>query len=140
MSQRWAAKSPMSGYLVAIAATLVVLSVRLLLSSLLGDTAYFFPFVIAVTLSAWYGGLKPGLLSTFLGAFSAIYFFVPPFYTLRIADARIGTSLAFFIISCITISLVCQALHRALRTLELSEAKALQHVKDIDRSSDNFVA
>ncbi len=136
MSQRWAAKSPMSGYFVAIAATIVVLSVRLLLSSLLGDTAYFFPFVIAVTLSAWYGGLKPGLLSTFLGAFSAIYFFVPPFYTLQIADARIGTSLVFFIIACVTISLVCQALHKALRTLELSEAKALQHVKDIERRDD----
>lgn len=59
MSRRWAAKSPMSGYLVAIAATLVVLLLRLLLSGILGESAYFFPFVIAVTVSAWYGGLKP---------------------------------------------------------------------------------
>ena len=33
MSKRWTAKSPMSGYLVAIAATLVVLLLRLLLSA-----------------------------------------------------------------------------------------------------------
>jgi hypothetical protein len=38
----------MSGYLVAVAATLVVLLLRLLISGLLGDSAYFFPFVIAV--------------------------------------------------------------------------------------------
>lgn len=123
----------MSGYAVAIAATLAVVVLRLLLSSILGDSAYFFPFVIAVTLSAWYGGLKPGLLSTVLGAFAAIFFFVPPFYTLQIADSRIATGLVFFLISNITISLVCDALHKALRRVELSEAKAVQHLKDIER-------
>ena len=91
MASRWTAKSPLSGYAVAIAATVAVVVLRLLLSSVLGDSAYFFPFVIAVTLSAWYGGLKPGLLSTLLGAFAAIFFFVPPYYTLRISDPRIAT-------------------------------------------------
>ncbi len=32
------------------------------------------PFVVAVLVSAWYGGLKPGLAATFLGALSADYF------------------------------------------------------------------
>lgn len=32
----------------------------------------------------------------------------------------------------VTISLVCDALHKALRRVELSEAKAVQHVKDIE--------
>lgn len=62
MPNRWTAKSPMSGYAVAVAATLAILLFRFLLSGLIGDSAFFFPFVIAVTLSAWYGGLKPGLL------------------------------------------------------------------------------
>ena len=132
MSRRWTAKSPMSGYVVAIAATLAVVVLRLLLSTVLGDTAYFFPFVIAVTLSAWYGGLKPGLLSTVLGAFAAIFIFVPPHFTLQISDPRIATGLVFFLIANVTISLVCDALHKALRRVELSEAKAVQHVKDIE--------
>lgn len=133
MSRRWAAKSPMSGYLVAIAATLVVLLLRLLLSGILGESAYFFPFVIAVTVSAWYGGLKPGLLSTVLGAVFAIFFFVPPYYSLQISDHRLVTGLVFFVIANVTISFVCDALHKALRTLELSEAEAVKHVKDIER-------
>jgi K+-sensing histidine kinase KdpD len=120
-----------SGYVVAIAATLGVVVLRLLLSHVLGDSAYFFPFVIAVTLSAWYGGLKPGLLSTILGALAAIFFFVPPFYSFTISDSRIATGLVFFLISNVTISLVCDALHKALRRVELSEAAALQHVKDL---------
>ena len=132
MPSRWTAKSQMSGYVVAVAATLAVVVFRLLLSHLLGDSAYFFPFVIAVTLSAWYGGLRPGLLSTVLGAFAAIFFFVPPYYTLRISDPRIVTGLFFFVIANVTISLVCDALHKALRRVELSEAKAIQHVHDIE--------
>ena len=83
MAKRWTAKSPMSGYLVAIAATLTVLLLRLLLSPLLGDSAYFFPFVIAATVSAWYGGLNPGLLSTAMGSAIAVFFFVPPHYKLK---------------------------------------------------------
>jgi signal transduction histidine kinase/ActR/RegA family two-component response regulator len=133
MSKRWAAKSPMSGYLVAVAATLVVLLLRLLLSTLLGETAYFFPFVIAVTVSAWYGGLKPGLLATVLGSIFAIFFFVPPHYTLWISDPKIAIGLFFFVLASVTVSLVCDALHKALRTLEVSEASAVQHVKAIER-------
>jgi two-component system CheB/CheR fusion protein len=133
MSKRWTAKTPMSGYLVAIIATVAVVLLRLLLSPVLGDSAYFFPFVIAVTLSAWYGGLKPGLLATLLGSVFAIYFFVPPHYSLNIADPRIATGLVFFVISCVTISLVCDALHKALRRVELSEADAKQHLRDIKR-------
>jgi signal transduction histidine kinase/ActR/RegA family two-component response regulator len=133
MRTRWAVKSPMSGYLVAVAATLIVVLLRLLLSRILGDSAYFFPFVIAVTLSAWYGGLKPGLLATGLGAIAAVFFFVPPYYGFRIDDHRIVTGLMLFVIACVTISLVCDALHKALRRVELSEAKAVQHAGDIDR-------
>ena len=122
----------MSGYLVAIAATLTVLLLRLLLSPILGDSAYFFPFVIAVTLSAWYGGLNPGLLSTVLGSVLAVYFFVPPYYSFKITDPRIATGLIFFFISSVIISLVCDALHKALRRVELSEAEAVQHLIDIE--------
>lgn len=132
MTARWAAKSQMSGYLVAIAATLIVLLVRLLLSGLLGDSAYFFPFVIAVTVSAWYGGLKPGLLSTVLGGLVAIFFFVPPYYQLTISDHRLLIGLIFFVIANVVISFVCDALHKALRTVELSEAKAVEHLKDLE--------
>jgi signal transduction histidine kinase/CheY-like chemotaxis protein len=136
MSKRWTAKSPTSGYLVAIVATAAVVLFRLLLSSVLTDTAFFFPFVIAVTLSAWYGGLKPGLLSTLLGAACALFFFVPPQYTFKVPDSRIGISLVFFFVANVTISLVCGALHKALSTVEESEAKALQHVSDIERRDE----
>jgi signal transduction histidine kinase/ActR/RegA family two-component response regulator len=126
----------MSGYLVAIVATLAIVLFRFLLSSVIGESAFFFPFVIAVTLSAWYGGLKPGQLATLLSALLVVYLFVPPQYTLKVVDSRLSVALIFFVVSGITISLVCNALHKALRTLEQSEAKALQHVQDIEHRDE----
>ena len=130
----------MSGYLVALAATLTVLLLRFLLSPLLGDSAYFFPFVIAATVSAWYGGLNPGLLSTALGSVIAVFFFVPPHYSLRIGDPRIATGLILFIVSGVIISLVCDALHQALRRVELSEAEAMKHLKAIEGRDEQLRA
>ena len=132
MPSRWTAKSPMSGYAVAIAATLAIVLFRFLLAGIIGDAAFFFPFVIAVTLSAWYGGLKPGLLATLLSALLVVYLFVPPQYSFKVVDSKLTVALVFFVIGGVTISLVCNALHKALRTLEQSEANALQHVKDIE--------
>ncbi len=132
MPSRWTAKSPMSGYAVAIAATLAIVLFRFLVSGILGDSAFFFPFVIAVTLSAWYGGLKPGLLATLLSSVLVVFLFVPPQYSFKVVDFRFSVALVFFIIGGVTISLVCNALHKALRHVEQSEAKALQHVKDIE--------
>jgi signal transduction histidine kinase len=40
-------------------------------------------FFVAVMVSAWYGGLGPGLLATILAAFASAYFFIPPLYSLN---------------------------------------------------------
>ena len=74
------------GYLVAVGATATVGLVRFLLSGLLGDASPFLPFVLAVLLSAWHGGLKPGLLATALGAGIAVFLFTEPHYSFRITN------------------------------------------------------
>lgn len=132
MTPRWNAQTALSGYLVAIGATILVVLFRFALAGILGDAALFFPFVIAVTLSAWYGGLKPGLLATALGGIMAVFFFVPPAFSFKIPDTRIGATLIFFFIANVTISLVCDALHQALRRVETSEAVAQSHLKDVE--------
>lgn len=143
MARRWTAKSSTSGYFVALTATLVIVLFRILLSSILADNAFFFPFVIAVTLSAWFGGLRPGLVSTVLGAAFGLFFFVPPQYSFKIPDSRIATTLVFFVVANVTISLVCGALHKALRTVEQNLRdieRRDQALRDADRRKDTFLA
>jgi len=59
------------GYLIAIGATAAVTAVRLAVSGMVGNFAPIVSFTIAITIAAWYGGLKPGLLATLLSFQSA---------------------------------------------------------------------
>jgi PAS domain S-box-containing protein len=65
-------------YLVAIAATLAAVAVRLLLSSWLGADLPYLTFFGAIMGAAWYGGLQPGLLTTAMSAATVAAFFIVP--------------------------------------------------------------
>jgi two-component system CheB/CheR fusion protein len=60
--------SVLRGFLVPVLATAAAGLIRLALGPLLGDTIPFLTFYPAVALSAWFGGLRAGLLATVLGA------------------------------------------------------------------------
>jgi PAS domain S-box-containing protein len=65
-------------YLVAFIATLGAAVLRLLLSSWLGADLPYLTFYGAIMATAWYGGLKPGLLATALSAATVGAFFIVP--------------------------------------------------------------
>ncbi|MDC4227139.1 MAG: DUF4118 domain-containing protein, partial [Candidatus Manganitrophus sp.] len=54
------------------------LTIQLLLDPILGKGTPFLFFFGAVMLSAWHGGLGPGVLATLLGAVLANFFFITP--------------------------------------------------------------
>src|SRR5215204_3230755 len=64
-------------YGVAALAVGVVLALKLLLDPWITAESPFLLLAGAVVVSAWFGGLGPGLLATFLGALCANYFFFP---------------------------------------------------------------
>ena len=80
--------SRLTRYFGAIAATAIVVMVRYALAPVLGDTAPFIPFVIAVMVSAWYGGLGPGLLATALSGAASTYLFIPPYYSFQMTVSK----------------------------------------------------
>jgi two-component system, OmpR family, sensor histidine kinase KdpD len=55
-------------------------------------------FLAAVGVSGWYGGLRPALLSTVLGALAIDYFFEFPRYMLQITNIRTFTDLLSFLL------------------------------------------
>jgi K+-sensing histidine kinase KdpD len=84
-------------YFVAIAATAVVFTARFLLKSVLGNVAPLLLFTLSVMLSAWYGGLGPGLLATALSLLLGDYFFIAESVAERIEEALflgIGVSIS----------------------------------------------
>jgi signal transduction histidine kinase len=93
----------------AIAATAVVLTARFLLKSALGDVAPLLLFTLSVMVSAWYGGLGPGLLATALGALLGDYFFIEPFYSFRVNSHAERIEEGLFLGIGIAISVLSQA-------------------------------
>ena len=72
------------GYLVAVLASTLVLLLRAVSHSALGEQAVFLPFVLSVTAEAWSKELGPGLLPTGLGLLSGVYLLVPPQFPFQI--------------------------------------------------------
>jgi PAS domain S-box-containing protein len=71
-------------YGIAAAAIAVTLLARWLLQPVLQNNIPYLIFVLPVSLSAWYGGFRPGLFATLLSAVVAEFFFVAPYLSVKI--------------------------------------------------------
>ena len=101
------------GYLVAVVACTIMLLARVALNEALAEQARLLPFIVAVMAAAWWGGLRPGILATALGAFFGILFILPPSTSLAIETLADALNAAIFIFIGVTISILCEALHRS---------------------------
>jgi PAS domain S-box-containing protein len=82
----------------------------------------FLIFFAAVMVSAWYGGMRAGLITTFLSGIMSNFLFMYPKYILNLPlseSARLG----LFVLQGILVSVLCEAFHRANRNLEVSLRK-----------------
>ncbi len=111
-------RRPLALYFAAAAIAGMALALRVLLEPLWGMAA---PFVIlfpAVLLSAWIGGLGPGMLATAGTALGAAYFWFAPYRAWRIAAPADGALLGLFVLACVGLCLLTEALTRARARLD----------------------
>lgn len=108
----------LSGYGVAVLASLLALLLRFLLAPLLKENAPLLVFIIPVMISAWYGGLKPGLLATALSALIGCYFFVQPLFSLDITSVANGVRLGIFLSEGVLISWLSETRRSAMQRTE----------------------
>src|SRR6266478_69344 len=80
------------------------IAVALILTLLLGPEALQSPvFFLAIILSAWIGGIGPGLVAAALATLALTFFFLPPLYDLRL-DPHYTPQLVVFFLSALLIS------------------------------------
>jgi PAS domain S-box-containing protein len=102
--------------------TVLAILIRIPLSSVLGADVPFILFFPVVTLTAWYGGLGPGLLATALSALAATFLYAAPSNISSLNDVPGVVRLLLFIGGGVFISWICGALRAAnLRASELIE-------------------
>jgi len=100
-------------FMVAVGATMVGLLLTGLLAPLLGGSFFLFALA-AVALSALYGGLGAGLLTTFLAAVGFCFLLIPPIGTFRVQDPRDGLRLVMFLCVSALMSGVGASLRKSL--------------------------
>lgn len=117
-----------SAYLFAAAVTVATVYVRLALGVTFANRPLLILFIFPVILSAYVGGVGPGLLSTFLAAAIVDYFLIPPTGSFLIAQIHDLVQWLMFILNGVIISLLTEALHR-------SRANAEKRSEDIIRAN-----
>ncbi|WP_199305755.1 PAS domain S-box protein [Pseudanabaena sp. FACHB-2040] len=116
-------------YIVAALSVALALGTNLLLSPYL-EPAPSPPFFAAIMVSAWYGGLGPGLAAIALSTLTINFFLIEPAYSLSIPDLGTLIQLGIFVMAAILINSLNAAQRAAqqraeasLRALRQSEAR-----------------
>lgn len=100
-------------YTAALILPLATLAARISLGKLLGNDLGLIVFTIPIILSAYWGGLKPGLLATLVSCAGASYYLLPPYHSFSVADSATRWQVASVIVSGAFISVICGHLHRS---------------------------
>jgi PAS domain S-box-containing protein len=119
----------------------IALALMLLLDPWLNiSVTPFLLFFGAVMVSAWYGGLKSGLLATFLSSFASNYFFLNPTYELSL-DFTSFVRLGLFALQGVVISILCEVSRTAKKEAEvnLQKLKVSEERFRLALSSSNIV-
>jgi len=121
-------------YGIALLSVALALQTTLLLSSYLSATpaALFFA---AVMVSAWYGGLAPGLFATVLSTLAINYFFLKPLYSLNITNLNTVIPLVVFMLTAGLISLLNESRRTAQQKAEAS-LKSLHQSEILVKSNE----
>lgn len=117
------AQGPWARYGAAVLASLLAFLVTDLFYPLFHEPVFLLPLV-AVMISALYGGAGPGLLATFLSGAAFVYYFLPP--TLRPAahSAADLIRLGLFLFFSFFVSWVSASFRSAYRKAEVARAEA----------------
>src|SRR6266508_5883338 len=134
------APSPWLRYAVAAASVVIGWLAREALVPVLGPTARpFITFFPVVAVTAWYGGLGPGLVSTVLAALIADRFFILPVRSFALQSSIEVASIITFVVGCGFIVGAFETLHRARSRLARENGERLRSEAQLAKSRDLLV-
>jgi light-regulated signal transduction histidine kinase (bacteriophytochrome) len=91
--------------------------------------------LVAVVLSAWYGGLGPGLLSASVSALALAFFVLEPRYSFLIQSADETLQFTVFLMVAVLMSTLSNARHKAERALRIRSEELLAVNRELEAFS-----
>jgi signal transduction histidine kinase len=120
-------------YGVAVLSVAAALGLKLLIDPLIVQETPFLLVFAAVMISAWYGGLGPGLLATVLATLTTDYFFLYPIGSSSGLSLE-STPLVVFLLEGTLASLLAARLRSSRQRAEQSTRRAREHQKRLRKS------
>jgi K+-sensing histidine kinase KdpD len=117
-------------YAFAVGVTVATLLVRLGLMESFGENQSLILFMIPISLSAYVGGLGPGLVSTLMAALCMDYFLIPPIYSFRIEKLVHVAEFVVLIGVGAFVSVLNEFLHRSRWQLRRAKDELEQRVEE----------
>ena len=102
----------------ALIATAIALVWRLALDPFLGDHLPYLTFFMAIGFATWYAGLAAALTATLLGGLAAVWFFIPPRFSLAVNEVSQVVGLVTYGMVSLTFVAFGQVMNRARRRAE----------------------
>jgi PAS domain S-box-containing protein len=138
-------RSPVAAYLLALFLVPLVLWGRLVLGAQT-EGPMLIVFAVPIIVSAYWGGLGPGLLATGAAFLGASYYLLPPLHSFAVASVGERWHQAILLLSGGSISVICEALRRARdraeagrAAAERSQTAAAQLAAIVDDSDDAII-
>ena len=99
------------------------------------ETAPVSLFLGAIMITAWYGGIGPGLVATALSSFAFDYYFLPPIYSLVAKPGQIPR-LIVFTLSAVFVGALSAAQRSATESLKRTRDVLREKVQELERSHE----
>jgi PAS domain S-box-containing protein len=96
-------------------------------------------FLCAVILSAWFGGIGPGLFATALSALAFYYYFLPPIYSLGAKSEELPR-LAVFMLSALFVGSLSVAQRSATESLRRARDDLKETVQELQSTNEALQA
>jgi PAS domain S-box-containing protein len=128
---RVTALPPIVRYALAVAAAAAAILFRLEVDPIWGTRLPYITLFPAIMVSAWLGGLGPGIVTTVISATAAAYFWVEPSRTWAIADKSELLGLFVFVAVGVVISALNEAWRRGTTSILESEERLAVTLRSI---------
>src|SRR5262245_41381997 len=97
-------------------------------------------FFASVMISAWYGGLGPGLMASLLSVLASQYFFFPPIYSLAVESSDDIAQIVVFSIVTVLITSLSHAQKKSLKELVESKERLQEYAEAVWEQHRRFAS
>src|SRR5215510_15010605 len=119
-------------YSMAVISSVVTLSVCLFLNQALSGSLPLTLFIIPVVVSAWFGGLGPGLVATLLSGLASEYFLTEEHFSLFRLDTADWERLTLFLITSGLVNWLILMMRAARQEVEVRAREAVQRQIELE--------